>query len=153
MKQHVSRKAMRPAHCVVLLSAAFALPVAAKLPAPSDEAKAATAAAAHKAAWNDKVAAYKLCLAQDRVAAAYKKSPAAAGKDVAAMQTAAAASGAAPAPISTPACADPGPYVALTPTTEKPLEAAGAHSPAGTATSPPNTKATSAQMEPAPKGK
>jgi hypothetical protein len=51
-----------------------------------------------------------------------------------------------------PACTDPGPYVAaVTPATSKPLEASGAHSPPGTATSPPSTNATSAQIAPAPK--
>lgn len=145
---------MRPVHCAILLSAALVLPVSAKLPAPTDAAKAAAAETANKNAWNDKVAAYKLCLAQDKVAAAYRKSPAAAGKDVTAVQTAAAASGATPAPVAAlPGCTDPGPYVALTPVTDKPLEASGAHSPAGTAVSPPSTNATSAQMTPAPKGK
>ena len=138
---------MRPVHCLVLLSAALALPVLAKLPAPSDEAKAAAAETANKAAWADKVGAYKLCQSQDKVAAAFKKT----AKDPAAVQTAAAASGAAPAPVSIPGCTDPGPYVALTPVTSKPLEASGAHSPPGTATSPPSTNATSAEMTPAPK--
>ena len=47
----------------------------------------------------------------------------------------------------TPACADPGPYVAqVTPAASKPLEASGAHSPPGMATSPPSNKATSAEM-------
>jgi hypothetical protein len=142
---------MRPVHCAALLSAALALPVLAKLPAPSDEAKAAAAATAAKAAWADKVGAYKLCLAQDRVAAGFKKTAMAAGKDVAAVQTAAPASGAAPTPVSVAGCVDPGPYVPVTPVTDKPLEASGAHSPAGTATSPPSTNATSSQMTPAPK--
>src|SRR5438045_1236172 len=45
----------------------------AKLPSLSDEAKAKAAEAKAKAAWSDKVAAYKLCLAQDRVAEYYRK--------------------------------------------------------------------------------
>ncbi len=45
----------------------------AKLPAPSDEAKAKAAEASAKTAWSGKVEAYKLCKAQDRVAAHYKK--------------------------------------------------------------------------------
>ena len=142
---------MRPVHCAALLSAALALPVLAKLPTPSDDAKAAAAETAAKAAWADKVGAYKLCLAQNRVAETYRKTAKAEGKDVAAVQTAAAASGAAPAPVAIPGCVDPGPYVATTPVSEKPLEASGAHSPAGTATSPPSTNATSSQMTPAPK--
>jgi hypothetical protein len=142
---------MRPVHCAALLSAALVLPVLAKLPAPSEEAKAAAAETTSKAAWADKVGAYKLCLAQDRVAAGYKKTAMSAGKDVAAVQTAAAASGTAAAPVAMPGCVDPGPYVPSTPVAQKPLEAAGAHSPTGTATSPPNTNATSSQMTPAPK--
>jgi hypothetical protein len=142
---------MRPVHCAVLLSAALALPAAAKLPAPSEEAKAAAAETTSRAAWADKVGAYKLCLSQDKVAAGYRKTAMAAGKDVNAVQTAAPASGAAPAPVAIAGCTDPGPYVPSTPVASKPLEAAGAHSPAGTATSPPSTNATSSQMTPAPK--
>ncbi|MES2127341.1 MAG: hypothetical protein V4463_08725 [Pseudomonadota bacterium] len=67
----------------------------AKFPPPSEEAKAAAAAAKDKTAWSDKVAAYKLCLAQDRVAAGYLK-----------------AKGLKKPAIEVPACADPGPYVA-----------------------------------------
>ena len=139
---------MRPVHCAVLMSAALVLPVAAKLPAPSEEAKAAAADTAAKAAWADKVGAYKLCLSQDKVAAGYKKTVLAAGKDAAAVQTAAPASGAAPSPVSIPGCTDPGPYVPTTPVANKPLEAAGAHSPAGTATSPPSTNTPAAQAQP-----
>ena len=141
---------MRPVHCATLFSLALTLPVLAKLPPPSPEAKAAAAESAAKAAWTDKVNAYKLCVVQDRIAAAYKKTSMAAGKD--AVQTAPAASGAAPAPASFPACADPGPF-AYTPISDKPIEASGAHSPAGNATSPPSTNATSAEMKPAPKSK
>ena len=128
---------MRPVHCAALLSAALALPVLAKLPPASDEAKAAAAETAAKAAWADKADAYKLCLSQDRVADGYRKS----GK--------AAASGVAPAPAAMPGCTDPGPYGStVTPAASKPLEAAGAHSPPGTATSPPSTNAPSAQTQP-----
>ena len=128
---------MRPVHCAALLFAALALPVLAKLPLQSEEAKAAAAETAAKAAWADKVGAYKLCQSQDRVADGYRKS----GK--------AAASGVAPAPAAMPGCTDPGPYVStVTPAASKPLEAAGAHSPPGTATSPPSTNAPSAQIQP-----
>ena len=107
----------------------------AKLPAPSDEAKAKAAETANKAAWNDKVAAYQLCKSMDKAAATYRTRAAGAGKS-------------ASAPDQTPPCADPGPYAALqtTPQASKPLEAAGAHSPPGAATSPPSNKATSAEM-------
>lgn len=67
----------------------------AKLPAPTEEQKAAAAAAKDKQAWTDKVAAYKLCLAQDRVAAYYFKTK----------------GGSKPA-AAVPPCADPGPYMA-----------------------------------------
>lgn len=105
----------------------------AKLPAQTDEEKAKAAETASKAAWTDKVGAYKMCLSMDRVVAAYRASPA--GK---------AASGPA---VAAPPCTDPGPYVStVTPAASKPLEASGAHSPPGTATSPPSTKATSAEI-------
>ena len=68
----------------------------AKLAAPSEEAKLKAAEAKAKTAWSDKVSAYQLCQAQDKVAASYLK----------------AKGSAAPPPLATPACADPGPYVA-----------------------------------------
>lgn len=78
--------------------------------------------------------------------------PAAAAAPAAPMTTAAApatpaASTAGAAPAQN--CADPGPF-AYTPPEQKPLEAAGAHSPAGTASSPPNTRAPEATTGPAP---
>jgi len=123
----------RPSVLVAALASALAFGAAAKLPALSDEAKAKAAEAASKASWNDKVGAYQLCQAQDKVAVTSRKTIAAAGK---------AASAAEP----TPGCVDPGPYTPTTPEASKPLEAAGAHSPPGTATSPPSNKATSAEM-------
>ena len=124
---------MRPSVLVAAVASALAFGAFAKLPALSDEAKAKAAEAANKANWNDKVAAYQLCQAQDKVAATYRKTAAAAGK---------AASAADP----TPGCTDPGPYTPTTPEASKPLEASGAHSRPGTATSPPSNKATSAEM-------
>ena len=124
---------MRPSLLVAVCASALAFGAVAKLPAPTDEAKAKAAEAASKASWNDKVGAYQACVVQDKLAAAYRKTAAAAGK---------AASAAEP----TPACVDPGPYTPTTPEAAKPLEAAGAHSPPGTATSPPSNKATSAEM-------
>lgn len=96
----------------MLSSVAFA-----KLPAPSDEAKAKAAEAAAKAAWAGKVDGYKLCKAQDRVVAHYKKLPVA--KDAKAP-----AKG---APVAAPAstCADPGPFV-YTPAGAAPAAAAAA---------------------------
>ena len=107
----------------------------AKLPPLSDEAKAKAAEAAAKTAWSDKVGAYKLCQSMDRVAAVYLADAKKAHKEV--------------KPVATPPCVDPGPF-AYTPPSAKPLEAAGAHSPPGTATSPPSTK-TPAAAQPAKK--
>ncbi|CAN7280873.1 hypothetical protein [Acidovorax sp. LjRoot194] len=105
----------------------------AKLPPPSPEAAAKAAEAAAKAAWAGKVDNYKLCLSQDKVAAHYRKTT----------------PDAKPAVATGASCADPGPF-AYTPPEAKPLEAAGAHSPPGTASSPPNT-ATPAAAASAPK--
>ena len=77
---------------LVLSVSAFA-----KLPAPSDEAKAKTTEAAAKAAHGGKVAAYLLCKAQDKVAARTSKAAKPAVKDA----KAAPASG----------CVDPGAFV------------------------------------------
>lgn len=115
---------------VAALTAGAAL---AKLPPPSDADKAKAAETANKAAWSDKVGAYHLCQSMDRVASAYRAHTAAAGRAASAAE-------------QTPPCADPGAYTPLTPPAEKPLEASGAHSPPGTATSPPSNKATSAEM-------
>ncbi len=112
--------------------------VAAKLPALSDEAKAKAAEAAAKTAWTGKVEAFLLCKSQDKVAASYFKTAKAAGKD------------AKPA-AATPPCADPGAFAYTPPEAAKPIEAAGAHSPAATATSPPSTKQPDAVTNPAKK--
>ena len=109
--------------------------VNAKLPALSDEAKAKAAEAAAKAAWGDKVGAYQLCVAMDKVAARYLAEAAKAGKPVPATPT--------------PPCADPGPFAYAAPAPAKPLEAAGAHSPAATAVSPPSGKVPAAELPPA----
>ena len=74
----------------------------AKLPAPSDEAKAKAAEAAAKTAWSNKVADFQLCRSMDKVAASYEAEARKAGK-------------ATKPPTATPACADPGPFVAATP--------------------------------------
>ncbi len=124
------------AHCLLALAIATLGGTAqAKLPAPSNEAKAAAAAAAEKAGWGNKVDAFKLCQSQDKVVAHYLSQARAAGKQVV-------------APGSAQACADPGPFVVAA---AKPIEAAGAHSPAATATSPPSTKQPDAVVNPAKK--
>jgi len=127
---------MRLSVVVIAAVASFTVGAAlAKLPPQSDEAKAKAAETASKAGWTEKVAGYQLCRSMDRVAVTYRARVTGAGKS-------------ASAPEQTPACTDPGPYVPpqTTPTASKPLEAAGAHSPPGAATSPPSTKATSAEM-------
>ena len=109
-----------------------------KLPALSDEAKAKAAETAAKSAWAGKVDNYLLCKSQDKVAASYYKSAKASGKE------------AKPA-AAVPPCADPGAFVYTPPEAAKPIEAAGAHSPAGTAASPPSTKQPDAIVNPAKK--
>lgn len=119
----------------------------AKLPPPDDAAKAKAAETAAKAAWQAKVDAYQLCKAQDKIVAVYMKG---AGKS--ASKEARPASAAAPAVAATPPapCTEPGPF-AYNPPEQKPLEASGAHSPTGTAASPPSGKQHSAEIAPAKK--
>ena len=117
-----------------LVAGSVAVPASAKLPPLSDEAKAKAAEAAARSAWTEKVGAYKMCLSMDRVAEVYRTSSRSLGKD-------------APAPVTMPPCADPGPFVPITPTKDKPLEASGAHSPPGTAVSPPSNNAPAAQIQ------
>jgi hypothetical protein len=98
---------------VFLASCTVAVCAMAKLPAPSDEAKAKAAEAAAKTAHAGKVDAYQLCKSQDKVVAHYRKSAKVAGK-----------------PVATAPCADPGPFV---------YTAAGA-SPAAPAAAPADDK-------------
>lgn len=91
---------MKPVRELLILSLLAASTAAvAKLPPPSDEAKAKAAEAAAKAAHAGKVEAFKLCQVQDKVAAGYYADAKKAGR-------------ATTPPVATPACADPGPYVA-----------------------------------------
>ena len=139
------------------LAASFGLAFA-KLPPPDDAAKAKAAETSAKAAWQAKVDGYQLCKAQDKVAARYAKGgakPVAMKTAAPAAPTASAAQPAAPGatPVAfkpPPPCQDPGPF-AYNPPEQKPLETAGAHSPSGTAASPPSVKAPSAEMAPAKK--
>ncbi|MCM2342808.1 hypothetical protein [Rhodoferax sp.] len=75
--------------CTAAVLALLSSMAVAKLPAPelSDEAKVKAAEAAAKAAWAGKIDGFKLCQAQDKVVAHYKKA----------------------APAN--ACVDPGPFV------------------------------------------
>lgn len=112
-----------------LFVASLTAPALATLPPPSEEAKAQAALAKARSDWSDKVSAYKTCLAGDRVAQRYR----------AEMKSAAPS-------VATAPCADPGPFVADAKAGAKPLEAAGAHSPPGTAHGPPSSKATDAEL-------
>jgi len=124
--------------CVATLATCCGVSIA-RLPPPSEDAKAKSAEAAAKAAWTDKVGLYKTCLAMDRVAETYQRDAKKEAKQVS-------------APIPTPPCADPGPYSSqVTPVTSKPIEASGAHSPPGSATSPPSTNTPAAVMPAGPK--
>jgi hypothetical protein len=82
-----------------LLAAMLCAAVAsAKLPPPSEEAKAKAAEAAAKTAHNGKVEAFQLCKSMNQVAAEYYAAAKKAGKEV-------------KAPVETAPCADPGPFV------------------------------------------
>jgi len=95
---------------VALSAVALAGTAAAKLPPPSDEAKAKAAETAAKNAHGDKVANYKLCLSMNDVAAKYAAAQKRACKAV--------------APTPTPPCADPGPFVYTPPVAAAPAAAA-----------------------------
>ena len=162
---------MKPVLLSAALLAACGLALA-KLPPLDDAAKAKAAEATAKTAWQGKADNWLLCKSQDKVAASYKSKsgakpmgkdakaataamPAASATPVAVAPMPAAAGSAASAPTGTPVafappapCIDPGPF-AYTPPEQKPLETAGAHSPAATAASPPSVKAPSAAMAPA----
>lgn len=86
----------------LLLASLFSVSAMAKLPALSDEAKAKAAEAAAKTAHGNKVADYQLCKSREKVAAHYYKTAKATGKPTT-------------PPVATPACADPGAYVAAAP--------------------------------------
>ncbi|WP_454711216.1 hypothetical protein [Cupriavidus nantongensis] len=79
--------------------AVFAPGALAKLPAPTEAQQARAAETKARAAWSDKVAAYQLCRAQDKVATRYLADRKAHGQ-------------AAREPVQTAACADPGPFAA-----------------------------------------
>jgi hypothetical protein len=103
-----------------------ALPVWALLPPPTPAEKAEAAEIAARNAWKDKVGAYRLCLAQDRIAEKYHAGLKAQGKSL-------------PDRTETKPCTDPGPYGSAR-TEHKPLEASESHSPAGTAVAPHSTR-------------
>ena len=123
----------------LLLASLFSVSAMAKLPAPSDEAKAKAAEAAAKTAHGNKVADYQLCKSREKVAAHYYKTAKASGKPTT-------------PPVATPACADPGPYVAAAPAA--PAASAVAAAPAPAAAKPgaaPTAPAAPAAATPAKK--
>lgn len=107
---------MRASSTILALSLLASASAWAKLPAPSDEAKAAAAVTAAKTAWAGKVDGYLLCQSMNRVAEHYRKTAKAEGRSAA-------------APVDTPACADPGPFV-------PPVAAASAPAAVAAATAP-----------------
>lgn len=119
----------------LLLASLFSVSAMAKLPAPSDEAKAKAAEAAAKTAHGNKVADYQLCKSREKVAAHYYKTAKATGKPTT-------------PPVATPACADPGPYVAAPAAPAAPAVAAA---PAPAAAKPGATPAAPAAAAPAKK--
>lgn len=149
---HMKRLTLALTLALALASALTAAAVQAKLPVPSDEAKAKAAEVAARAAFSGKVDSYKLCLAMDRVAGGYQAAAKQAGRP-------------ASAPVDTPACADPGAFVdppvvaasgaaaavvAGAKPGQGPLESAGAHSPTKTAAAPPSSLVPAAQSAPTP---
>ncbi len=108
-------------------TALLSTPALAKLPAPSDEAKAKAAEAAAKTAHGNKVASYQLCKSMDAVAAGY-------------FAQAKAQTKAVKEATPTDACADPGPFVYVPPV---PAAAPGA-APAPAAAAVPAATATAA---------
>jgi len=97
----------------LVLASLFSFSAMAKLPAPSDEAKAKAAEAAAKTAHGNKVADFQLCKSREKVAAHYYKTAKASGKPTS-------------PPVATPACADPGPFVAAAPAAPAAVAAAPA---------------------------
>ncbi len=93
MKRILTLSALGLGGITLLTTAALA-----KLPPPSDEAKAKAAEAAAKTAHGNKLAEFQLCKSMERVASAYRDGAKKAGKP-------------ASAPTDTPACTDPGPFV------------------------------------------
>jgi hypothetical protein len=82
----------------------------AKLPAPSDEAKAKAAEAAAKTAWNGKVDSFLLCKSQDKVAAKFKKTAEKEAKPVTNPAVKAGGKDAKSA-VAASTCTDPGLFV------------------------------------------
>lgn len=113
---------------IALLGMSLAGAAVAKLPPLSPEAQAKADEVKQKTAWSDKVAAYQLCQAQDRVAATYRKTKGAQPKAPAAAAPADAAAAAASAAAPATAAATPA-TAAATPTTAAAAPATAAAAP------------------------
>ena len=94
---------MRLARLCLIPAALLAGVALAKLPPPTEEAKAKAAEAAAKGAWSAKVAAYETCKAEDRAVARYQADAKKAGREAKTQS------------IATPPCTDPGPFSATPP--------------------------------------
>ena len=106
--------------CFWVLASVLTTSAWAKLPAPSDEAKAKAAEAAAKTAHAGKVDGFLLCKSQDKVAAHVQRTnKAKAGK-----------------PAATPPCADPGKFVYTPPEATPTAAVAPAAAPAATPAAP-----------------
>ena len=99
----IKHSLISPCAALIVLSVMSVMPVQAKLPAPSDEAKAKAAEAAAKTAHGNKVANFQLCRSMDTVAAGYVAQAKKNGKAIK------------PADASAAACADPGAFVYVPP--------------------------------------
>ena len=119
----------------LVLASLFSVSAMAKLPAPSDEAKAKAAEAAAKTAHGNKVADFQLCKSREKVAAHYYKTAKASGKPT-------------NPPVATPACADPGPFAAAAPAA--PAAVAAAAAPAVAAAPAAGAKPAAPSAAPAP---
>ena len=111
----------------LVLASLFSVSAMAKLPAPSDEAKAKAAEAAAKTAHGNKIADFQLCKSREKVAAHYYKTAKASGKPT-------------NPPVATPPCADPGAFVAAAPAAPAAVAAAPAAKPAAPAAAAPAKK-------------
>ena len=111
---------------IAMLGMALAGAAGAKLPPPSPEVQAKAEETKQKTAWSDKVAAYQLCKAQDKVAAQYREKKG--SQPVPAAATAAAAPVAstpsAPVAAATPAAPSTSVPVAAAPAASVPVVAA-----------------------------
>lgn len=101
-------------HLFVLSALVISFGAVAKLPAPTEEAKAKAAEAAAKAAHGNKVADFQLCKSREKVAAHYFQTEGK-GKSTG---------------MATPACVDPGAYKPAEPAAAAPAAAKPAAAPA-----------------------